>query len=593
VYDKQWDDAIAPYWSDLAAFARAENPDLLVCLELHPGTSVFNVETFERLAALGPSIAANLDPSHFFWMGMDGHAVARRIGEWVGHVHGKDTMFHSEYLALNGVLDRRWPAPAKLMPWTFAVPGRGHDAAWWAALFEALRDSPATVVSIEHEDPFVSAEEGVPEAATLLLDASGTVGAASYANEKSDVALVGRPRVLLGLSPEGMFVDMTTSRAAVMEGPGRLVVREFDVPAAEPGCVVMRVSLSGICGTDKHTFRGESKQYAGTTHERVIEYPLICGHENVGIVADVGGEVRASDGQLLKVGDRIVPGANVPCGRCYFCMNGYPYYFCEHLENYGNSLNCGRKPSLFGGWSEYLYLLPRTPIFRVPDKVPDNVAVITEVMAVTHGVETANTLLALQGTPPVGKTVVVLGVGPLGLCHVVKARLTGAGRIIAIDRFAGRLDLAKEFGADEVLNVSESDLGQRQLAVADATNGLGADVVFDCSGVPETFVESLRLVRMGGVVVEVGTFIDMGPISVNPNSDICTRNVSVIGVGGETAQSYSPALQLMAANLDRFPLDRIVTHHFGLDKATDAVLTAQSDRAMQVVIDPSLREGAT
>lgn len=185
VYDKQWDDAIAPYWSDLAAFARAENPDLLVCLELHPGTSVFNVETFERLAALGPSIAANLDPSHFFWMGMDGHAVARRIGEWVGHVHGKDTMFHSEYLALNGVLDRRWPAPAKLMPWTFAVPGRGHDAAWWAALFEALRDSPATVVSIEHEDPFVSAEEGVPEAATLLLDASGTVGAASYANENS------------------------------------------------------------------------------------------------------------------------------------------------------------------------------------------------------------------------------------------------------------------------------------------------------------------------------------------------------------------------------------------------------------------------
>lgn len=384
---------------------------------------------------------------------------------------------------------------------------------------------------------------------------------------------------------------MTSSRAAVMEAPGRLKVHEFDVPAAEPGCIVMRVLLSGICGTDKHTYRGESKQYAGTPHERDIEYPLICGHENVGIVVDVGGEVRASDGQLLEPGDRIVPGANVPCGHCYYCVNGYPYYFCEHLEDYGNSLNCGRSPSLFGGWSEYLYLLPGTPIFRVPEALPDEVAVITEVMSVTHGVETANTLLALQGTAPVGKTVVVLGAGPLGMCHVVKARLTGAGHIIATDRMPGRLALAKELGADEVLDVTETDLSQRRLAVAESTDGLGADVVLDCSGVPDTFVESLRLVRTGGIVVEAGTFVDMGPVSINPNSDICTRNVTIVGVGGETAQSYGSALQLMAANLGRFPLDRIVTHRFGLDRAEEAVITAQSDGAMQVVIEPSLREG--
>jgi sugar phosphate isomerase/epimerase len=168
VYEKQWTDVIEPYWSSLADFARSENPDLLVCLELHPGTSVFNVETFERLAKLGPSLAANLDPSHFMWMGMDGHKVASRIADRVGHIHGKDTAFHSEQLALNGVLDRRWPNPAEDMPWTFAVPGRGHDLAWWTELLERLSSSRAHVVSIEHEDPFVSAEEGVPEAARLL-----------------------------------------------------------------------------------------------------------------------------------------------------------------------------------------------------------------------------------------------------------------------------------------------------------------------------------------------------------------------------------------------------------------------------------------
>jgi sugar phosphate isomerase/epimerase len=77
-----------------------------------------------RVAALGPSLAANLDPSHFFWTGMDGHKVTAALGDRVAHAHGKDTVFHEEHLALNGLLDRRWPEPAAEMPWTFAVPGR-------------------------------------------------------------------------------------------------------------------------------------------------------------------------------------------------------------------------------------------------------------------------------------------------------------------------------------------------------------------------------------------------------------------------------------------------------------------------------------
>jgi len=178
VYERQWERAIEPYWSGLAAFAQEQNPDLRVCIEIHPGTCAFNVETFERVAALGPSIAANLDPSHFFWMGMDGHKVAAHLGPLVGHAHGKDTVFHSGSLALNGLLDRRWPNPAEHMPWTFAVPGRGHDLAWWTGLVRAMAGSTARVISIEHEDPFVPAEDGVPEAARLLraaIDASQEV----------------------------------------------------------------------------------------------------------------------------------------------------------------------------------------------------------------------------------------------------------------------------------------------------------------------------------------------------------------------------------------------------------------------------------
>jgi sugar phosphate isomerase/epimerase len=180
VYERQWQERIGPYWAGLAAFAQAEHPGLRVCLELHPGTCVFNVETFRRVAALGPSIGANLDPSHFFWMGMDGHRVAEALGDRVGHAHGKDTVFHADSLALNGLLDRRWPQPAADMPWTFAVPGRGHGLDWWTGLVRALSGSSAQVVSIEHEDPFVPAEAGVPEAARLLraaIDAAAAVPA--------------------------------------------------------------------------------------------------------------------------------------------------------------------------------------------------------------------------------------------------------------------------------------------------------------------------------------------------------------------------------------------------------------------------------
>lgn len=381
---------------------------------------------------------------------------------------------------------------------------------------------------------------------------------------------------------------MTTARAAVMEGPGRLGLRIFEVPHAGEGAVILKMSLSGICGTDKHTYRGESKQYAGTAHERDITYPLICGHENVGVVVDVGGRVYASDGTLLRVGDRVVPGANVPCGTCYYCMNGYPYYFCSHLEDYGNSLNCVTEPHLMGGWSEYMYLLPRTPIFRVPDELPDSVAVMTEVMAVTHGLETAYAILGLQGNTPMGRTVVVLGVGPLGLCHVVKARLGGAGRIVTTDKFARRLELAGELGADSALNVVTTSMEERVASVLAQTGGRGADIVIDASGVTSTFMEGLKMVRTGGVLVEAGTFVDMGPVQINPNSDICTRNVSVVGVGGETAGSYAPAMALMAANLHRFPLGKIVTHEYSLSEADAAVRMAQSDDAMQVVINPNL-----
>jgi len=371
----------------------------------------------------------------------------------------------------------------------------------------------------------------------------------------------------------------TAVKAAVMKRPGRVELQHFPMPDPEPGAVVLQVAMSGICGTDKHTFRGEVMQYAGTPHERQIEYPLICGHENVGRVAAIGGTVLDSEGRALTEGDRIVPAANVSCGNCWYCRNGQPYYMCERLEDYGNSLNCVNAPHLFGGWSEYMYLLPGTQLFRVPDELPDHVAVLTEPMAVTHGFERARRL-----NDTFAETVVVYGVGPLGMCHLIKARLMGAGTIIAVDLFPSRLERAGSFGATQVLDASQMDEDELIARVHQATSGRGADMILDCSGVPQTFVASLRMARVGGTVVESGAFVDMGPVEINPNADICTKNVNIIGVGGETAETYKPAMDLLVHNLGTLPLEEFVSHRLPLEHAQDGLELAQRDEAMKVVL---------
>jgi L-iditol 2-dehydrogenase len=371
-----------------------------------------------------------------------------------------------------------------------------------------------------------------------------------------------------------------------MSGPGRIAVERFPMPDPEPGAVILEVSMSGVCGTDKHTFRGETLQYGGTPNERQLEYPLICGHENVGRIAAIGDadEIDDSEGLPLRLGDRVVPSANVVCGRCWFCRNGLPYYQCERLEDYGNSLGCARPPHLFGGWAEHMYLLPGTHLFRVPDELPDEVAVLTEIFAVTHGFEMARRLQP----GGFGERVAVIGVGPLGLCHLIKARLLGCAELIAIDRLPSRLAMAAGFGATLCLDAGELEPEELVARAREHTGGRGPDIVLDCSGVPHTFVTALRMVRVGGTVVEAGAFVDLGAVGVNPTADICTKSVSVLGIGGESATAYAPSLRLLARNLQRLPLDRIVTHRIALEEAERALAVSQSDDAMKVALSAAL-----
>ena len=247
-------------------------------------------------------------------------------------------------------------------------------------------------------------------------------------------------------------------RAAVLVAPGRYEVQEFPRPALADGAALVRMEMSGICGTDKHTYAGETKQYAGTPAETDTPFPIIQGHENVGVIEEItptAAERLEFYGQPLAVGDRVTHCPDVVCGRCYFCTHVQGYVWCDSSQCYGNSFTSAAPPHLLGGWAEYLYLRPDTFVYKVPDGLSPRVAVLAELMACTASLDKLKEFssYALEGFNS-GDTVMVIGAGPLGLLHVAKADMMGAGQIIASDLSAYRLDWARRCGADETLDVS-------------------------------------------------------------------------------------------------------------------------------------------
>jgi sugar phosphate isomerase/epimerase len=163
LWDEQWSGAIAPYWRELSPWAREVAPDVDICLELHPGTSIYNAASFELLAGVTDgNVKVNLDPSHFWWQGIDPVTTVRALGDHIGFVHGKDTVVHADRVAMHGVLDFRWPSAADTTPWHFCAVGRGRSAGEWRELLQAVRDAGYDgPVSIEHEDPTLDPEAGI------------------------------------------------------------------------------------------------------------------------------------------------------------------------------------------------------------------------------------------------------------------------------------------------------------------------------------------------------------------------------------------------------------------------------------------------
>src|SRR5205807_1774122 len=182
--------------------------------------------------------------------------------------------------------------------------------------------------------------------------------------------------------------------------------------------------------------------------------------------------------------------------------------------------------------------------------------------------------------------VVVLGVGPLGMCFLMKARMLGAGTIIGVDLSPFRLDLARALGADQVIDAGATRADDRIARVRDLTHGRGADVVIECAGVPQVIPEALEMLRVGGLLVEAGNFSDLGPVQINPHRHLCSKNVRILGVGGEEAAAYGPSMRQLVRYMRHYPVREFVSHRFRLADVDAAIQKSIAADSMKVVIDP-------
>jgi len=370
-------------------------------------------------------------------------------------------------------------------------------------------------------------------------------------------------------------------KAIVMPGPGCLELREFPKPELKEGMMLVRMLMAGICGTDRHIFEGRMP----------LDFPVIPGHENIGVIEEIAGEVKDAYGQPLAAGDRVVwDAAYWTCGECYYCKwlpSNYGPTFCEQTLAYG-FMNCESPPHLLGGWAEKIVLQPGTWIYRIPDELTDEQAVLVDVLASASGVERAVFHASwLNMGLGLGQTAVIQGSGTVAISAAIKAQLFGATKIIMVGGPAHRLELARDFGVDETIDIAKvQESAERVAAVRELTDGVGADLVVECAGVPSAVPEGLEMLRHGGVFVEIGHFTDTGTTVINPHEHLCAKDVTLIGQWAYSSAQYRKDLALLVRHRDRFPFERLVTHRFALSEHDKAMEMVKQEGCLKAVFVP-------
>ena len=335
-------------------------------------------------------------------------------------------------------------------------------------------------------------------------------------------------------------------KAMVLRAPSNLALEEVACPQVPPGYVLVRITHSGLCGTDLKIYTGAIP----------AKYPLIMGHEMIGEL--VSGQPPTG----VQRGDRVIIDPVLACGDCFHCRIGQTN-LCPGGGLIGREMD--------GGFAEYA-AVPASQVFKLPDSIDSRIAPLIQV---------ATTCLHAQRMTSSfeDQSVAVVGLGVSGQLHVQLAKARGAATVIGISRSAFKNDLAKQLGADLTVEAGPSAIQK----VFNATDGRGPDVVIECTGVMTALADAIRMVRFGGRIILFG--ITNAKEGALPFYDLYFKELTLINSRAATSEDFPLMIDLVARSAVR--LEPLITHRMMLDDLETALqmIEGGAGRRLKIILD--------
>lgn len=335
---------------------------------------------------------------------------------------------------------------------------------------------------------------------------------------------------------------------------------DIPVPTAGDGDIIIKVEACGVCAGDVKAEHGAEMFWGGNGQPAWVKAPVIPGHEFIGYITEIGPNVKG-----FEVGDRVVSDQIVPCWECRFCKTG-KYWMCQKHDIFGFQNNVN------GGMAEFMKLPKGALVYKVPKDLPLEKAILIEPFACSkHAVD--------RGNITNEDVVVISGAGTLGLGMVGVAALKNPKTLIVMDMKDDRLEIAKKFGADIVINPGKEDAVQM---IMDLTDGYGCDVYIEATGHPSSVTQGLSMIRKLGTFVEFSVFsgtttVDWSIIGDRKELDIHGAHLS--------PYCYEPVIEWIVAG--KLPTEGVVTHQFPLEKWEEAFVTAgKGEGSLKVILVP-------
>ncbi|MEK6794223.1 MAG: alcohol dehydrogenase catalytic domain-containing protein [Spirochaetota bacterium] len=345
-------------------------------------------------------------------------------------------------------------------------------------------------------------------------------------------------------------------KAAILEAPNMISVKEFEMPEINENEALLKVKSCAVCGSDVRIFHYGNDR---------VRFPAVIGHEVSGEIVRIGKNVTK-----VKTGDRIALGADVPCGECYWCMNGM---------GTNCSINYAIGYQFAGGFQEYMVLNETTlsygPVTKIPDTMSFEAASLAEPLACAlNGLELA------QFAP--GKSLAVIGLGPIGCMMLELSKMYGTEQVFAIQRSKKRLDMARSFRDDARFIASEDE--DPVSVVMRETNGEGVDCVVTTAGTTAAQEQAIRMVRHRGYVNLFGGLKDQPKLSIDSNI-IHYRECYVMGSHGSLPRHHALAVSLIAQGV--VSAEKYISQRFPLTDINAAFEYHEKRGGLKVVVSPN------